>query len=315
MSEWKDLKNQPKKESVRILSTDKLEIKSDFKDILVENILKNNITTNIFKRYRITKEYMNRIEQKNREKKTFILTKTETKKIISETTEKKIFRSPDMKYCEDIVREEIITEFDNGDNPIKDIHEIQRKKRYFKTINYKGEPKNEKDGYIINTVIKLYQREDETDETGNIIVKEGVEREVGQKIIKTVEERHIINTIRETAFEKEESYEYKNEEKTEVSKFTQAFQGIGVAIAGSGLSLIRIPAVGGIFLGTGLITATISTIFRSNTIIVVKRRKKIIFNKYLITYNIFSDHTREVFSKDFIEPTITYSEWEEVVTN
>ena len=140
-----------------------------------------------------------------------------------------------MEFCEDIVREEILIEFDDGTKPKKDLKEKSRKKRYFKIETFFGEKKTEKIGFIINTIKIKYQRKDETDESGENIIKKGIEeKEIGKQIIATEEERHLIGSNNETLFKIDEYYEYRNQQRVKERIVSKIFR-----YGGIGLTAIR----------------------------------------------------------------------------
>ena len=131
---WEKIGNQSDLDS-RIISIDKIEIKTSYEEKLIKDYKDGEKSITKYEIYKIIKEYMNGVELKEKRKSELIHTKTITKEILFETTEKKPFNSTnskDMKFCEDIVKEKIITEFDDESDPKEDIKEISRKKRYFK---------------------------------------------------------------------------------------------------------------------------------------------------------------------------------------
>ena len=314
-SEWKNYKKISDKESSRILYTDKKEIKSTYEEELKDEKLEGNTTISIFYINKITKEFINDKMINENETKKIIYTKKITKKIISETTEKKLLNRtnmPDMKFCEDIVREEIITEFSNGKKPDKTTKEIKRKKRYFKTEKYEGEPQEEIDGFIVETVVKLYEREDETDETGKIIIKKGFEKEIGKRTIKRIEKVHFICTKSDTIMENTERYEYRNFERTIENTTAKDFRNAGLAVIGVGAALFsRIPYAGVASMAAGSIIGGVSHFFASKTIIVKQRRKITTVNKIRIIYKIFSDHSKQEDDRNIIDKNEIASEWED----
>ena len=118
----------------RIISIDKIVIKTSYDEKFIE--ARKDAEKNIrkYEIYKIIKEFINDVELKEKEKKELIHTKNETKEILTETTEKKPFNSTnstDMKFCEDIIKEKTITEFDDGSEPKENIKEINRKKKIF----------------------------------------------------------------------------------------------------------------------------------------------------------------------------------------
>lgn len=221
---------------------------------------------------------------------------------------------PEMEFCEDIVKEEVITEFINGKKPERNTKEIQRKKRYFKKNKYKGEPQKEKDGYIVYTTVKLYEREDETDESGKMIIKRGYEGEINKKIIDRTEIRHLIDTKSETTIENNERYEYRNDKRTVENKLAKGFQYAGTAISAIGGDFIpRIPFIGCIFMCAGTVTGSISYAFASKTILIKQRRKIITTNTIRKTYKIFSDHSKEKTNSEIIDTKEMHFEWEDYI--
>ena len=221
---------------------------------------------------------------------------------------------PEMKFCEDIIWEEIITEFNNGEKPKTTTEEIDRKKRYFKTVKYEGEPQEEIDGFIVETVVKQFEREDETDETGKIIIKKGFEKEIGKRPIKRIVKRHFISTKSETTTENIERYEYRNVERTVENKIAQGFQYTGLAVSGIGGALLsKIPYVGVIAMAVGSVIGGVSHVFTSKTIIVKQRRKITKVNKIRIIYKIFSDDSKEEDHRETIDEKEIYSKWEDDV--
>ena len=122
---WENIENKSNIESSRILSTDKLEIITTYEENLINELKEDDKIIQIYKKYKITKEFLNGAEIKH--KKELIYTKKISKKIILESTEKKQYKE-DMEFCEDIVKEEIITELGDRSEPVKDLKEISRKK-------------------------------------------------------------------------------------------------------------------------------------------------------------------------------------------
>lgn len=70
---------------------------------------------------------------------------------------------------------------------------MTKRKKKQKTFIFDGDEFEEKIGYIIYRKVKEYKREDEVDINGSIILK-GIKEEIGERIIETREERHIIGT-------------------------------------------------------------------------------------------------------------------------
>ena len=308
---WEDIENKSKFEP-RIISIDKIEIKTTYEEKLLEETKTNDNIIQKYKRFKIVKKYHNNIEQKDKEKKELIHTKTITKKKIFETTEKKPFNSNNglnMEFCEEIIREETLIEFDDGTNPIRKSDEINRKKRYFKISNFEGEPYDERIDYTIYTKVKKYQREDETDENGEKIIKKGYDIEKGDKIINTRIERHVIGQRNEDDSEREVHYEYREIERNIRNSDAQI---AGILIAGVGFVLNRVnPILGYIAFSGGTIISGVSSFFKSKTVTIKQRKRKIITKHYLIIYNKFNDHTEEVYSKRLINIEKNEGDWED----
>ena len=221
-----------------------------------------------------------------------------------------------MKFCEDIIKEKTITEFDDGSEPKEDIKEINRKKRYFKVSIIEGEPYTEQIAYMIYTKVKKYKREDETDETGTIIIKEGSRVQVDERIIEQREERHIIHTRTEESLEHEEVFSQRVIERNIENRGATISRNIGLFITGTGTFLCRInPIVGVLVLGAGSITTGVSWNFQTKKISVGQRKRDIIIRRYLITYNTFNDNTEEMLSKNFLNQDKSEGDWEDINAN
>ena len=93
---WENIENKSNIESSRILSTDKLEIKTTYEENLINELKEDDKIIQIYKKYKITKEFLNGAEIKH--KKELIYTKKISKKIILESTEKKQYKE-DMEFC------------------------------------------------------------------------------------------------------------------------------------------------------------------------------------------------------------------------
>lgn len=306
--EWKDIDNQSDLES-RIISTDKIEEKTTYGKNLINSYKEGKKTIEIFNHFKLIQVYKNSIEQKNEETKQKIYTETITKQIIEETTEKKPFKR-DMKYSEDIVREEILIEYDNGTTPKKETKEIERKKKYYKTINFDGEEYKEKIGFLIYTKVKEFKREDETDENGNIITK-GEEEKTGERIINTEEERHIVRKENQIIYEEDTPYyEYRNINCTRTNEAARTSRDVGTGMFKAGAFLSFIPFIGLPLMVAGGTTAAVSSGFELEGYSQSQRRKITIKKVYSIDYNIYNDGTKEEFSKKFIEEMKNYGDWE-----
>ena len=308
---WENIENKSNIESSRILSTDKLEIKTTYEENLINELKEDDKIIQIYKKYKITKEFLNGAEIKH--KKELIYTKKISKKIILESTEKKQYKE-DMEFCEDIVKEEIITELDDGSEPVKDLKEISRKKRYFKTIYYNGPSFNQKCGYIIYTKVRQYKREDETDENCNNIIKKGIEKEIGEKIIEEKEERHVISTTNEDYLEPEEEYEYRDIQRIKENRDAKIATGIGAVITAMGAAFARsCPPIGIGMAAAGGITTSVSFNFQGERYTVQQRRRIIYTHKYLVVYNLYNDNTREQVTKTHISWIKTEEkDWEDI---
>ena len=218
-----------------------------------------------------------------------------------------------MQYSEEIEIEKILIEIKNGLN-IKTQNEekiINKKKKYYKTLIIDGDEYEEKIGYIINRKVKEYKREDEVDINGNIIL-EGVKKEIGERIIGTREERHLIGTEIQPQFETFEEYEYRKQEiinDNNAAKVSKSV-GIGTLIGGSILSII-FPPLGIPLAISGGITSGVSQNFEHQKFIKNQKRKITKKKEYTIKYNIFSDGTREQISRTFVKEECFYGNWED----
>ena len=129
--EWQKIKNNSGLRSSRVISTDKLEIKTFFEETKISETKEAAKTIQIDEIKKIIKYILNGKEQLDKEETIHIHNKKITKEIIVETTKNKPFKE-NMEFCEDIVREEILTEYDDGTKPSKELKEKSRKKRFFK---------------------------------------------------------------------------------------------------------------------------------------------------------------------------------------
>ena len=302
--DWEDIEIPKDLKVCRTISTDKIEEKNYYeKELLTRRLLEGEKTIEIYQHYKITKIFINEILQTNNAGKEKLFKEKRTKEIISETTEKKPYRN-DMEISEEILREKILIEFDNGNQSQIEEKELSRKPKYYKTITFDGDEYEERNGYIINRKVKEYRREDEVDINGNTI-REGNKVKIGERIIDSREERHIIGTEIQSEIEYSEEYEYRNVPIYRENPGKKV--GIGTTIFGSFLSFIC-PPIGVPLAISGMATAAASgdTYYSKSQRRKVKKKKE-----YAINYNKFSDGTREQISRALVREDPEYSSWED----
>ena len=308
--DWENIQNPPDLESCRTISTDKIEEKSYYDKELISKYLEGEKHIEIYQHFKITKILINDIEQTKEERKDNIYKEKRTKEIISETIEKKPYKN-NIELSEEIIKEKISIEFDNGDETKIEEKEIKRKQKYYKTIIFEGDEYEERNGYIINKKVKEYRREDEVDVNGNIII-EGVKVKIGERTIDSREERHFIGTEVQSEFDVKEEYEYRNlpiVRENHAARISKSV-GMGALIGGSILSFI-FPPLGIPLAISGATTSAASQPFEN--IHETKRQKRKVTKKkeYAINYKKFSDGTREQISKVLVKEEPIYGNWED----
>lgn len=286
--DWEDIRTQDL-EACRTISTDKIEEKNYYKKELINSWLEGEKTIEIYQHYKITKILINEVEQIENERKERLFNEKRIKEIISETTEKKPYKN-DMEISEEILRERTLIEFDNGNQAKVEEKELSRKPKYYKTITFDGDKYEERNGYIINTKVKEYRREDEVNINGNIIM-EGKKVKIGERIIDSREERHIIGLEIQPDIEFSEEYEYRNVPIYRENPGKKI--GLGTTIFGSILSFVCPP------IGVPLAISGIATTAASGDTYYSKSQKRKVKKKkeYANNYNKFSDGTREIISR------------------
>lgn len=325
INDWEDIENQSDLESSRIISTDKIEEKITYEKEIIEKPYERagsdgqKTIIEKYQHYKITKFFINGVEQKNKYEKKPIKKETRTKNISKITTEKKYYKT-DMKYCEERFFEDTLVEFDDGtpqiNEPKKEI-EKDKKTKYYKTIKFNGQPYEDPVGYIVYKKQKRYKREDETDETGNVIYSKGKEESDGEENLSQYEKRHFLYKGTETYFsgEMDSDYEYR-----EIFRNPKSNPGAVAGVIASDVGLVAgmftmfIPFVGlPLLLGSGAAMGVSASKLGPGKKIVKQRKKNRIKNEYLITYNYYSDGTKEpVGEKQLIQTHIlSYGDWED----
>ena len=311
-SEWEDIQNPPDIKICRTLYIDEIIEKFICDKKLITEYFEGGKHIEKYNCFKITKTFINGIEQKDKERKELIYEEKIIKEIVVELTEKKPYKD-NIQYSEEIEIEKNLIEIKNGLNKKTQNEEkiINKKKKYYNTLIIDGDEYEEKIGYIINRKVKEYKREDEVDINGNIIC-EGVKEEIGERIIGTREERHLIRTEVQTQFENFEEYEYRKQEinnENAAAKISNSV-GMGTLIGGSILSII-FPPLGIPLAISGGITSGVSKNFENQKIIKNQKRKITRRKEYSINYSIYSDGAREQISKNFVKEETFYGNWED----
>ena len=311
-SEWEDIQNPPDIKLCRNLYIDEVIEKFIYDKKLITEYLEGEKHIEKYNYYKITKTFINGIEQKDKEIKELIYEEQRIKEILKKLTEKKPYKD-NIQYLEEIEIEKILIETKNGLN-IKTQNEekiINKKKKYYKALIIDGDEYEEKIGHIINRKVIEYKKEDEVDINGNIIL-EGIKEKIGDRIIGTWEERHLIRTEIQPQFETFEEYEYRKQEINNENNAAKVSNqvGLGTLIGGSILSFI-FPPLGIPLAISGGITSGVSQNFEHQKFIKNQKRKITKIKEFSIKYNIFSDGTREQISRTFVKEECFYGNWED----
>jgi len=241
---WEDIENQSDSENYRIISTDNIEEKIiyDKKRIKCQEV-DSKTTIEIYKYYKITKIFINDIEQKDMEKKDDLYIETITKKINKFTTEKKDYNEY-LKYSDDVEEEIILREYDNGKKREESRNRNSNVRRYWKVSKIE-EPAQQNIGNTLYKNVDIFKREDETDINGNIITK-GNKKKIG-----FYTKEYIKTEIREISEVKEITYEeYMREKKERRAEFITNNVVGGATFLGGMISGGAIPFIMGVALMT-----------------------------------------------------------------